>query len=184
MDLASNNFFVITGGPGSGKSTLLDYLEREGFARSNEAGRAVIQDQVSIDGPGLPWRNRSLFAELMLSWELRSYQMARQTRGIVLFDRGLPNVVGYLRLGSLDVPAHIMKAARTFRYNQLAFLAPPWPEIYTQDSERKQDSLTAQRTYEPMVTTYRELSYSLLELPKVDVAARAEFVKYHLRSRP
>src|SRR5690606_22757015 len=122
--------------------------EREGFARSNEAGRAIIQDQVAIDGPALPWpwRNKSLFAELMLSWELRSYQMARQIKATVLFDRGLPDVMGYLRMESLDVPAHILKAARTFRYNQLVFLAPPWPEIYTQDTERKQDLLTAQRT--------------------------------------
>jgi predicted ATPase len=38
------HLFVITGGPGSGKSTLIDALERAGFARSIEAGRAIIQD--------------------------------------------------------------------------------------------------------------------------------------------
>jgi len=44
-------FFVITGGPGSGKTTLIDALEEAGFARTVEAGRGVIQDQVAIDGP-------------------------------------------------------------------------------------------------------------------------------------
>lgn len=69
-DDAAARFFIVTGGPGSGKSTLLDALERTGFARSHEAGRGVIRDQVAIDGPALPWRDRAAFAELMLNWEM------------------------------------------------------------------------------------------------------------------
>ncbi len=38
---------VVTGGPGSGKSTLIDALEREGFARSHEAGRGVYEPMVA-----------------------------------------------------------------------------------------------------------------------------------------
>jgi predicted ATPase len=38
-----------------------------------EAGRAIIQDQISIGGSALPWADQSDFAELMLSWELCSY---------------------------------------------------------------------------------------------------------------
>ena len=53
----SERFFVVTGGPGSGKSALIEGLQRSGFARSVEAGRGVIQDQVAIAGaahcPGL-----------------------------------------------------------------------------------------------------------------------------------
>ena len=43
-------FHVITGGPGSGKSTLIEALGRRSFAHSIDAGRAIIQDQVAIDG--------------------------------------------------------------------------------------------------------------------------------------
>jgi predicted ATPase len=119
-------FFVITGGPGSGKSTLIDALQARGFARTMEAGRGVIQDQVAIGGPELPWSDPLAFSELMLSWELRSYRMAQDFAGLVFFDRGIPDVAGYLLLLNRRVPDHVDRAARTFRYNRRVFIAPPW----------------------------------------------------------
>ena len=104
MIIRADHLFVITGGPGSGKTTLIDALEREGFARSRESGRAIIQDQLAIDGPALPWRNPASFAELMLAWEMRSFRMVRELPGPVFCDRGVPDVVGYLRLMKLPVP--------------------------------------------------------------------------------
>jgi predicted ATPase len=46
--MKTEGLFVVTGGPGSGKSTLIEALHRAGDARSVEAGRGVIQDQVTI----------------------------------------------------------------------------------------------------------------------------------------
>ncbi|KWK83764.1 AAA family ATPase [Burkholderia ubonensis] len=175
-DEAARRFFVVTGGPGSGKSTLIDALERAGFARSQEAGRGVIQDQVAVDGPALPWRDRSAFAELMLGWEMRSHHLARQARGPVFFDRGVPDVIGYLRLSGLAVPAHAEAAARRFRYHRRVFIAPPWPDIYTQDAERRQDFGEAVRTCDAMVECYASYGYRLIELPRVSVKARVRFV--------
>ncbi|WP_373365510.1 AAA family ATPase [Burkholderia ubonensis] len=175
-DEAARRFFVVTGGPGSGKSTLIDALERAGFARSQEAGRGVIRDQVAVDGPALPWRDRSAFAELMLGWEMRSYHLARQARGPVFFDRGVPDVIGYLRLSGLAVPAHAEAAARRFRYHRRVFIAPPWPDIYTQDAERRQDFAEAVRTCDAMVECYASYGYRLIELPRASVKARVRFV--------
>jgi predicted ATPase len=167
--------FVITGGPGSGKSTLLDALEREGFARTVEAGRAIIRDQQAIDGPAI--RDPALFAELMLGWELRSYRMAQDLQGPVLFDRGVPDVVGYLRLMQLPVPAHVERAAALFRYNRRVFVAPPWAEIFAPDAERKQSFEEAVRTYEAMIAAYTAFGYDLVELPRCSIAERAAFLR-------
>ncbi|KUZ80794.1 ATPase [Burkholderia ubonensis] len=175
-DEAARRFFVVTGGPGSGKSTLIDALERAGFARSQEAGRGVIQDQVAVDGPALPWRDRSAFAELMLGWEMRSHHLARKARGPVFFDRGVPDVIGYLRLSGLAVPAHAEAAVRRFRYHRRVFIAPPWPDIYTRDTERRQDFAEAVRTYDAMVECYASYGYRLIELPRASVTARVRFV--------
>ena len=169
-------FFVLTGGPGSGKSTLIHALKQAGFSTSIEAGRAIIQDQVNIGGTALPWNDRALFAELMLSWEMRSFRIAEQQTGPVFFDRGGPDVVGYLHLSKLPVPAHFLKAAEIFRYYGRVFIAPPWREIFQQDRERKQDFEEAVRTCETLAITYRELDYELFELPRVSVAERVYFV--------
>ncbi len=152
-----DHLFVITGGPGSGKSTLIDALAGHGICSMPEAGRAIIQDQVAIGGVALPWSDRRAFAELMLSWELRSYRAALRLSGSVIFDRGVPDVVGYLRLNHMPIPSHVDRAAQMFRYHHRVFVAPPWPEIFAHDAERKQSFAEAQATYEAMIETYSAL---------------------------
>lgn len=181
MAVHAAHLFVVTGGPGSGKSTLIDALERAGFARTLEAGRAIIQQQQTIDGPAVPWRDPTLFAELMLSWDLRSYRMTQELPGPVFCDRGIPDVAGYLQLMDLPMPAHVKQAAALFRYNPRVFIAPPWPEIFTPDAERKQSFDEAARTYEMMAATYKELGYGLVELPRCSVAERVEFLRAKVR---
>jgi predicted ATPase len=168
--------YVITGGPGSGKSTLIEALAASGIPSMPEAGRAIMQDQVAIGGYALPWSDRRAFAELMLSWEIRSYRAAVNLSGPVIFDRGIPDVAGYLRLSGLPVPPHVEKAAQTFRYHRRVFIAPPWPEIFTQDTERKQSLEEARATCEAMIETYSALGYELIPLPFDSVERRAQFV--------
>ena len=177
----AERFFVVTGGPGSGKSTLIDALQHAGYGRTVEAGRGIIQDQVAIDGRAVPWRDPLFFAELMLSWEMRSYQLAMQQSGPVFFDRGVPDVVGYLRLMKLPVPKYVEKAAEIFRYNRRVFVAPPWEEIFRQDRERKQSFDEACRTYDTLRSTYTALGYELTELPRAPIPERVRFVLQEIR---
>jgi hypothetical protein len=52
----------------------------------------------------MPAYDPALFAELMLSWEIRSYRWALRQRGTVFFDHAIPGLPGYHRLVGLDVP--------------------------------------------------------------------------------
>jgi predicted ATPase len=168
--------YIVTGGPGSGKSTLIDALAESGVCTMPEAGRAIIQDQVAIGGVALPWSDRRAFAELMLGWEMRSYRFALSHDGPVIFDRGVPDVLGYLRLVGLPIPSHVETAARIFRYHRRVFIAPPWPQIFAPDAERKQSFEEAQATYEVMMETYARLGYDLIPLPLGSVRERLQFV--------
>lgn len=175
-----DHMHVVTGGPGSGKSSLIGALERRGLATMPEAGRGIIRDQVRIGGAALPWADRQAFAEQMLGWELRSHNQAVGVAGPVIFDRGVPDVIGYLTLCGLPVPAHMEEAARLFRYNRRVFLAPFWAEIFTQDAERKQELAEAETTCGAMRDVYNRLGYKIVELPFASVEARADFVLSHL----
>jgi len=168
--------YVMTGGPGAGKTTLLRALSAAGHAVMPEAGRSIIRAQRAIDGPALPWRDRTLFAELMLAFDMRSHDEAQASETPVFFDRGVPDTLGYLRLCGLRVPDHLTEAARHVRYAPIVFVAPPWREIYRQDEERRQDFGEAQRTYEAVTASYRDLGYELAELPRGDVASRVAYV--------
>jgi predicted ATPase len=116
----------------------------------------------------------------MLCWEMRSYHLAEQSPGMVFFDRGIPDVLGYLRLVGQTAPSYVRKAAEVFRYNHRVFIAPPWKEIFRQDQERKQDFEEAVRTYDAMVETYTDLDYQLVEIPRSSIAERLSFVLSHL----
>lgn len=176
MSDITGRLFVITGGPGSGKTTLIDALNARGYPTSSEAGRSIIRDQVRVGGTALPWADAAAFAELMLAHDLRAYRIAVAAEGPVFFDRGIPDIAGFLRLMSLPVPLHVHRAVREHRYNRRVFIAPPWPAIFDQDTERRQTFAEAAATYDVMVELYTEYGYDLLTLPMTTVEDRAEFV--------
>ena len=94
----------------------------------------------------------------------------------MFFDRGVPDAAGGWAMLGESVPAHVRAAIGAFRYAPVVFLAPPWPDIYTGDTERKQGFAEAQRTFTAMRTAYRDAGYGLAVLPKAPVPDRLRFV--------
>lgn len=171
-----NGRYVVTGGPGAGKTSLLASLADAGHRIMPEAGRAIIAAHRAIGGPAGHDRDRGLFAELMLCWDMRSYHEAGDADGPVFFDRGMGDLIGYLRLVGEAVPGHFVMAARLCRYADPVFLAPLWPEIFVNDDLRAQDIGEARATEEAIAAAYRELGYRIVELPKAEIAVRRDFV--------
>lgn len=174
---SSDRFFILTGGPGSGKSTLIAALMAAGLQTMPESGRAIIREQVAAGGTALPWADRLAFAEEMFAWEIRSWRAAHELQGPVIFDRGVPDVVGYLNLVGLEVPAHIENAARSMRYASRVFVAPHWPAIYARDRERKQSMEEAEATCRAVTEVYVRLGYEIIPLPLAPVTDRVAFVQ-------
>jgi predicted ATPase len=112
----------------------------------------------------------------MLAFELQSHRLAALHDGPIFFDRGVPDIIGYLALVGAPVPAHLRRAADLVRYNTRVFVAPPWREIFTQDEERRQTFADAEHTHAAMVAAYSACGYEMTELPRASVADRVRFI--------
>lgn len=177
---ACDHLHVVTGPPGSGKSTLIDALAGAGVATSAEVGRRIIREQLAMGGAALPWGDERGFAELMIVGEVAAHRAALAQGGPVVLDRGVPDVIGFLRASGLPVPPAVAEAARAYRYHTRVFLAPFWADIFRTDAERPQPAAVAERTEPVMRATYRDLGYELVDLPRASVAERVAFVLDHL----
>ena len=177
----SPNLFVLTGGPGAGKTTVLVELEKRGYRVAPEVARQIIQEQVRDGGTALPWADRKVYTDMMLARSIESYRAHTPSLQETFCDRGIPDTLGYARLIGLEEDAAIRIACERYRYASRVFLAPPWQEIYQTDRERKQDFEEAVRTYETIARVYHECGYEIVELPRSEPSARAEFILSRLR---
>lgn len=171
-----DNFHILTGGPGSGKTSVIEALKSLGFPCVGEVGRQIIREQTRIGGDALHTADAAKFRDLMLSRSIHAYEQVVERERPVFFDRGIPELVGYGGIVGLETPAYFHKAAALFRYNKRVFIMPPWPEIYGQDDERKQDFAEAVLSWQVTADTYPKLGYELVEVPKVSIAERVAFV--------
>ncbi|WP_374407236.1 AAA family ATPase [Pelagerythrobacter sp.] len=164
---------VVTGGPGTGKSTLLEELARRGIATETEVARAILQ---APGGMALRARDPAGFARAMFEAELAAWHGAQRRDGPTVFDRGFPDIAGFLALEGLPVPPEIADACRDLRYDGPVFRAPPWQAIYRPDAQRIQDWDAALASDAAVTAAWRTYRYEPIDLPLADVSDRADFV--------
>ena len=181
-----NNRYVLTGGPAVGKTTLLEELQRRGYEIVPEIARELIKEQQKDNGDALPWKNKLLYQEMMFNRSVDSFQCVSQQANLqapVFFDRGFIDAICYARLIQSEISEQMSGLAEDLRYNQQVFILPPWREIYETDNERKQDWNEAVLTFEKMSETYQHYGYHLVEVPKLPVNERADFVLGFVETR-
>ena len=105
---------------------------------------------------------------------------AAPRHGWVFFDRGLIDAAVALE--------HLCgEPARTtigvHRFHPRVFLAPPWPDIYVSDDERRHAFDAAIAEYERLLEAYPALGYDVVTLPRVAVSVRADFILRSLDDR-
>jgi len=173
------NRYILTGGPGSGKSTLLTELSKNGYQCFEEISRIVIREQHSIGGNKVPWSNLADFAEICYE-RMCSQLVECQPEKICFYDRGLPDVIAYMRRGGLSVPQHYFDKCN--EYNSTVFITPPWQEIFINDDERPESFKDAEEIFIFLKNTYIELDFDVIELPKASLPERVRFVESYLSS--
>jgi predicted ATPase len=94
----------------------------------------------------------------------------------VFFDRGLLDAAAALRHAGGDVAPSLLSAPL---YNRQVFMTPPWPEIYTTDTQRRHELLDAVAEYVRLCAFYPRHGYTLRVLPKLPVTQRADWCWRH-----
>jgi predicted ATPase len=181
MQTPNPNLIVISGGPGGGKTTLLQTLQNRGYACVPEVARRIIQEQRSTGGHALPWDDTTAYIKLMLDRSISSFPEHKAAAQLTFFDRGIPDTLCYAHIIQLPKARHIEEACNQYQYAATVFLAPPWPAIYENDTERTQTFSEAIAVFEEIVNVYRSCGYDPVFLPQCGPEERADFVLRHLK---
>jgi predicted ATPase len=176
----SEQFVLITGCSGGGKSTLLAELRARGHHIVEEPGRRVVQQELKAGGDALPWADPLAFTRRTIQMALSDREAAKIHSRWVFFDRGLIDAAAALEDRTGEPVLRAMDALH--RYQRRVFMAPPWPEIYVKDAERRHGFEAALPEYYRLEKALPALGYEVIPLPKVSVSARADFVLAALSS--
>jgi predicted ATPase len=172
---------VISGCSSGGKSALLEELGMRGHATVQEPGRRIVQEELARGGSALPWNDAAAFAQRAITVSLADRAAAARRAGWVFFDRGLIDAA--VALEHMTGEPAIQSWGLAHRYHAHVFLAPPWPEIYVADAERRHGFAEAVAEYERLAVAYSFLGYHAHILPKENVGRRATFVERILKQQ-
>lgn len=158
-------FFVLSGCSGAGKSTLLEALAGAGYATVPEPGRRVLR----AGGPA-PWDDMAGFLRACLALAAEDHACAAAMAGPVIFDRcAIDAVSGLETLGHAPCDPGL-------RYAAPVFLAPPWPELFSQDAVRRHGFAAACAEYERLSRAFPAAGYAVEIVPKASVAERVAWI--------
>jgi predicted ATPase len=174
---ASQRFFVLTGCSGGGKSALAEALGNQGVQVFPEPGRQIVREQQFMDGDALPQTQPLQFAALCVSRAISQRIEAARDPRIAVFDRGLVDPIAHLDHLGLPIPVWLDNAAKRIPHNRVVFAVPPWREIFEQDRERQYSFEQAAEQYPVLLAAYRRYGHEVIELERLPVTKRAEFVR-------
>jgi predicted ATPase len=167
--------FILTGAPGSGKTAMLAGLGPE-ITTVAEPARVVLAEERAAGRGRLPDTD---FVARMLAKSIDNHQRALEASGPVVFDRAVPDCVGYATYFGTD-PAEAVAAAAQYRYRPEVLVAEPWADIYTTDEERTMSFELTVRFHEHLLAAYDQAGYRLLPIPQVPLDERIDFVRSYV----
>lgn len=167
---------VITGGPGTGKSTIIDELIHQNYECMSEISREITLNAKKNGVDQLFLKKPHLFSQLLLEGREKQFLDATSKKSdVIFFDRGMPDVHGYMNYLGVDYSDEYIKKSLKLRYTHI-FMMPPWQEIYTTDNERYESYEQSLAIYNHLKKTYIDLGYTIVEVPTGTVQKRVNFI--------
>tara|TARA_R110002049_G_scaffold297516_1_gene486512 strand:- start:11868 stop:12431 length:564 start_codon:yes stop_codon:yes gene_type:complete len=174
---------VITGGPSTGKTSVIQQLEQQGFLCMEEVVRKMTADKLFEEdaeafttNPIISVPDPLQFNLNLLEQRIAQYRFAADSKeAIVFFDRGIPDVMGYMQCFGQQYGDIFERAGKEIVYD-LVFLMPPWQEIHTVDTERFESFEESLQIDACLAKVYSDFGYNPIIVPKISVAGRVAFI--------
>ena len=136
---------VITGPSGAGKTNLIDQLKDKGYTTVNETARRVF-DSTFTDDPYLIQR------DILFNQMATEMKIANQYHDLVIFDRGIPDALGFANYQDINFPFTIGY------YYDIVFYLPPNKEADF-SNRVEEDGKEAQYVFKKYILPYYEQQY-------------------------
>mgnify|MGYP001259739747 CR=1 FL=1 len=170
-----NTRYIITGAPGTGKSSIINELTKRGYSCAKEISRELISEKINSNGENLSWNNQVTFENEIIKRRYKQYINSPENC-IYFFDRSIIDSLAYLNISKLNTSLDIIEIIKKCHFNKTVFYTPIWEEIYVNDSERKEDINRAKEIEISIIKTYRRYGYKMIEVPKIPILKRADFI--------
>lgn len=165
---------LLTGGPGFGKSSIIEEIERREIPVFHEIARQIIQESILHNQTATPWQDIALFSSKVLEGRVQQFEAG--SHGTTFYDRGIPDIAGFLRKDKKVIPDDLQELCKSLRYFRIVFVTPPWEAIFHKDPERKEDFMAAIKVHRALEAVYSELGYQLVHVPMGSIKQRADFI--------
>ncbi len=166
---------VLVGGPGTGKTSVLNKLSNQ-FTCFDEISREIITEAQQKGIEQLFLKDPILFSKLLLEKREQQFLNAEKSNeSIIFFDRGIPDVLAYLKYSKTKHPKIFNEKCLEYRYN-LIFHFSPWEEIHKTDNERYESFDQTKKIDTYLKKTYSELNYSVIDVPFGSIDERTDYI--------
>lgn len=176
--MASNNWYVITGGPSSGKTTLLHSLASAGHQTLEEAARLVIDTGI-VAGKTI---DEIRGDEEKFQYDVLEHKINQESKlskdQLTFFDRGMHDTLAYLNHYGWKPSDRAHQALQNSTYRKV-FLLEPLP-TFAKDYARTEDGSFAKNIHTLLKEAYSQYGMDLISVPVLPVKERLDFILNNL----
>ena len=146
--------------------------------KKEQEGETVFKTNpiVSVSDP-------AAFNQRILDARIEQYKSINDSeKGIVFFDRGIPDVLAYMDCFDQTYDVDFENACKSHPYDAV-FIMPPWEDIHISDNERFESYEESILVHECLFNCYTRFGYEVHVVPKMSVDKRVDYILDNINNK-